>query len=280
MSTAIDFSDLEGDFDSEQGNAPAKDDSREKFPCVRCDGSGTATWGYTHVRSGPCNVCKGKGYFLSSPQQRLKAKLSRVKRADARAADVQTAKIGWITEHAEVCSFLSDNASWSSFAASLESAIEKYGSLTEKQLASATSMMAKCNAKRAAKDAAKPTIDLLAINGLFKTAQDNGAKKPAIVVGLLRLSLAPSHGNNAGFIYVKDDGEYAGKISGTGVFSAVRSARPEVTVELAELAENPSDAMVKHGRATGQCSCCGRKLTVQVSIDAGIGPICAENYGF
>lgn len=36
------------------------------------------------------------------------------------------------------------------------------------------------------------------------------------------------------------------------------------------------DAAVEYGRATGRCSVCGRTLTDPVSIEAGIGPICAE----
>jgi hypothetical protein len=37
---------------------------------------------------------------------------------------------------------------------------------------------------------------------------------------------------------------------------------------------------VAYGRATGSCSCCGRELTDPVSIEAGIGPICAGRFGF
>ena len=33
-------------------------------------------------------------------------------------------------------------------------------------------------------------------------------------------------------------------------------------------------------RLTGACSCCGRELTNQVSIDRGIGPICAVKFGW
>jgi hypothetical protein len=37
---------------------------------------------------------------------------------------------------------------------------------------------------------------------------------------------------------------------------------------------------VRYGRATGNCSCCGRELTDPASIAAGIGPVCAEKYGW
>jgi hypothetical protein len=37
---------------------------------------------------------------------------------------------------------------------------------------------------------------------------------------------------------------------------------------------------VAYGKRTGACSCCGRELTNGESIDRGIGPICAEKYGW
>ena len=33
-----------------------------------------------------------------------------------------------------------------------------------------------------------------------------------------------------------------------------------------------------YGRKTGRCMICGRELTKQESIDAGIGPICASGF--
>jgi hypothetical protein len=36
----------------------------------------------------------------------------------------------------------------------------------------------------------------------------------------------------------------------------------------------------KFGKKTGNCICCGRLLTVKASVEAGIGPVCAEKYGF
>jgi hypothetical protein len=38
------------------------------------------------------------------------------------------------------------------------------------------------------------------------------------------------------------------------------------------------DEAQAHGRETGSCCHCGRTLTNPTSIDAGIGPVCAENY--
>ena len=46
------------------------------------------------------------------------------------------------------------------------------------------------------------------------------------------------------------------------------------------IAENPRDAAIRYGQRTGSCACCGRALSNKQSIDLGIGPICAEKWGF
>ena len=53
------------------------------------------------------------------------------------------------------------------------------------------------------------------------------------------------------------------------------NTRPERVVELVEAIEaNPLEAAKAAGRASGRCSCCGRDLTDEGSIEMGIGPIC------
>lgn len=46
--------------------------------------------------------------------------------------------------------------------------------------------------------------------------------------------------------------------------------------ELIERIEaDPLKAAIEHGRATGRCCVCSRRLTNPASVDAGIGPICS-----
>tara|TARA_R110000868_G_scaffold403456_1_gene680773 strand:- start:11 stop:427 length:417 start_codon:yes stop_codon:yes gene_type:complete len=45
-------------------------------------------------------------------------------------------------------------------------------------------------------------------------------------------------------------------------------------------AEDPLAAAQLYGKHTGSCSCCGRELTREDSIAAGIGPICATKFGW
>jgi hypothetical protein len=96
------------------------------------------------------------------------------------------------------------------------------------------------------------------------------------------LSLAGANSRNAGAIYVKAgpafEDDYFGKVIG-GEFHKVRTAPESVTTALQALASDPLSSAVAYGRTTGTCACCGRELTKKESIDRGIGPICAENWG-
>lgn len=47
---------------------------------------------------------------------------------------------------------------------------------------------------------------------------------------------------------------------------------------LREFEANPLEAARKYGRLSGRCCSCGRDLTNEGSIEAGIGPICAQKF--
>lgn len=61
--------------------------------------------------------------------------------------------------------------------------------------------------------------------------------------------------------------------------SSLRSKRSQVEVAL-KIAENPNAAATKYGHEIGRCGICGRRLTRQESRDRGIGPVCAERFGW
>jgi hypothetical protein len=108
-------------------------------------------------------------------------------------------------------------------------------------------------------------------------------KRPKITfdmpeIGKLVLSLAPDNGRNAGFIYVKNNGEYQGKISPEGVFSPFNCAET-VKEYIKNFSADPAKIAMEYGRATGNCCFCARLLTDARSVTVGYGPICAENYG-
>lgn len=281
----IDFSDLE-DLNSFHSSEAV--DSREKHRCPHCAGTGKYQGVRVHQEKSECFSCKGRGYFFTSAEHRAKAKAARRAKADADRADKREAGIQQLTAALgeQGYHWLANAGSWSQFYGDLHSKALQYGSLSEKQLACVVSGWAKQQARdaeraaaKAAREANAPVIDLTRIRQLFNAAQESGLRKPALVIGSLRLSLAPVSGKNAGSLYVKDNGEYAGKIDGYGKFLAIREARAEVATELQTLAADPLAALTAHGHQTGQCSCCGRLLTNAESVQLGIGPICRAKWG-
>jgi len=162
--------------------------------------------------------------------------------------------------------------SGNSFAMSLLEQYQRKGSLSQKQWEAAERMIVKRNAP-------KPTIDVSAIEKMFAVALANGLKRPGFICGDIKLSLAIAPSVNAGAIYVKDRGEYAGKIV-NGAFSQVGMTRSDLAELIGTIAADPFGNAIAHGKETGQCACCGRTLSDPESVALGIGPICAKKWGF
>jgi hypothetical protein len=270
----IDFTDLETLEDLTPSTK-----TRETFPCLKCSGTGEYSGFRMHQAKTKCFACNGKGHFFTSESDRRKAKAGRTK---SKAKKANT----FIDNNKTICEWLEANKSWNNFAASLCSQIQMRGTLTENQLTAAKKMMDKTIATKAKrqqerKDATDnaPTISLTEITDLLATAKSNGNSKPRLHVADLVISEAPITGFNAGCLYVKFNGEYAGKITDAGKFMSTSDDKATVESQLLDVAKDPKEAIIKHGRITGQCGCCGRKLTNKASIELGIGPICAENWG-
>ena len=285
----IDFSDLEDDFDAIPTTSSTGLYAKTKqYPCGHCGGTGKYQGVRVYQERSDCFACRGKGFFLTSEADRRKAKLTRQAKADADRAKKREAGIEQLTAALgeQGYQWLANAGNWSQFYGGLHSKALQYGSLSDKQLACAVSGWAKQQARdaeraaaKAAREADAPVIDLTRIRELFDAALESGLAKPALVINGLRLSLAPANGKNAGSLYVKDSGDYAGKISPEGKFFAIREARAEIAQELQALAADPLAALTAHGHQTGQCSCCGRLLTNAESVRLGIGPICRGRWG-
>ena len=167
---------------------------------------------------------------------------------------------------------LKEVTSWNSFAESLVQQFNKRGTLSEKQTFAAVAMLAKIKVKKANRDEA-PEIDLSNIIAMFSKAHE-AIKTPKFRYDDLVISRAPDTGVNAGALYVKVTGEYAGKVKEGKWFGS-----QNILPKLQEIASNPLESAVAYGRKTGNCACCGRDLTRHDSIERGIGPICAERFG-
>ena len=120
-------------------------------------------------------------------------------------------------------------------------------------------------------DDAKASIDG-PFKSLFKPFTVAGLKKLKIRFGDLDLSRAPDHGINKGHLYVCYHGNYSGKVTPSGHYKG--SPRQEIVDRLEEVAADPIQAAIDHGRETGSCACCGRSLSDPLSVFIGVGPIC------
>jgi len=202
--------------------------------------------------------------------------------------------------NAAVAEWLEAKADSFDFAASLASAVMRFGDLTPGQKAAAM----KCVARDAERTAALPVVTFPNLRAAFDRLIAAGAKRYTATIGEIALSLASAGGRNPGAIYVKRSGDYMGKIVGES-FSGPH-ATPALLAELARIDADPQGAIRAEAErkaaliaanaerraaqaAAGEeqepelevpCGCCGILLTDPVSRARGIGPICAGKWGF
>lgn len=245
--------------------------------CPKCNGRGVfVSWSGRTL--GPCFNCKGKGSktFKTSSADRATARAQREERTEAkRAANLEAFK----AEHADAYAWLL--ADGSSFAASLLEGVAKFGALTDNQLAAVRRSMEKAAARKVeaeARVANAPAITVAKIEEAFAAARASGLKRLALNLAAFTFKPAGANSRNPGAIYVTGDA-YLGKIVG-GKFFGSRECTPEIEAAILAVAANPEAAAVAYGKQTGSCSCCGRELTDPVSVERGIGPICAQKWGW
>lgn len=297
MST-VDFTDMEMDLNAppvmkapltvdqsiekwnEKGSA-SKQGAIYEETCTDCRGTGRfVSWAGRTI--GNCFKCKGTGKmkFRTSPEQRAKQRESAAKLKMKKEVEKLEVKKLWIEENKAVVDFIQANRTWSEFYRSMDESIAQYGHLTANQLAAVERGMVK-QAERAAERAkvveAAPVVNALV--QAFAVAISNGLKKPKLTLWDLQLSLAPATGMNAGCIYIKHQGEYVGKVLPDGRFLPTHSC-PQVATDLvAKLGADVLEQAIASGKETGTCSCCGRHLENELSVELGIGPICRGKWG-
>lgn len=274
------------DFVNDLAQAPIvaaypKAAARPTFPCGQCAGSGKWVGGSNRYGNSNCIACKGKGYFLSSREDRAKAAFDRrANKNKALEAGVAAFKVAHPAMYEELKSAHSIGEG-NAFVLSLADQLFTRGGLTDNQTAAWYRGKAKLDvlkAEKAAAVAAAPLIDLGPIRAMFETAVGSGYKRPTYRAEGLVINRAPDSGSNPGALYVKtEDGDYKGKVVDVK-FHGVRGSEGVVDL-LAKIAVDPLAAALRYGQRTGTCACCGRKLTAHGSIDLGIGPICKEKFG-
>lgn len=276
-----DFNAFLDDLDNRPLESGRRIKPKQTYPCGQCAGTGMYQGVRIHQPKEKCFACRGTGYFTKSPEKRAAAKARR----EARKAKEKFAVIdAYEAKHPELVAFLREATKWSQFAIDLVANLSTGREPTERQEQAAYSMLAKHQQRneRIAQERkqAQVEVDLAPIRTMFETAVSNGYKRPCYRAEGLVINRAPDTGNNPGALYVKnEDGVYMGKILGT-TYSPNREGREGKAAELLmAIASDPLAAALRYGQRTGRCSCCGRELTKEASIEAGIGPVCATKWG-
>ena len=170
------------------------------------------------------------------------------------------------------------------FARSLWEASHNRG-LSEKQLAWAHKLA--MDYLERAKSPADDNTDKPDLSGLFaafQAAKDKGAKR--LTLRFDGVNVKPSRDLESLWVTSQTETEvgdygpkpkYLGKVTRSGIDSRLSDT---VRQTILAAANDPLSAAIRYGKVSGQCSCCGRELTDPRSIERGIGPICAEKFGW
>lgn len=255
--------------------------------CAKCRGTGQTRWGV-------CFRCKGAGgkVFKTAPEARAKARQSDMARKASREQDNLEA---FAAQHPERHAWLIAAASRDfRVAEDMIRKIRQYGELFESSLAAIDRFMAADEARkveRTARVSNAAAVDVSRIEAAFATAKAKAARpgQAGVMVKPLRLSangiairIRPgSDGSEwAGMLFVKtEDGLKLGHIKG-GRFVRRRECSDEQAAAVIAAASDPESAVLAYAKAYRSCGICGRGLLNDVSIARGIGPVCAEKFGF
>jgi len=258
--------------------------------CLSCNVRGRFI-SYAGCDCGPCFKCKGAGTqtFKTSPEQRAKSQASAAATRDRAAASAAEQANAWLAANPVEAEWLSQPVTGDfTFHADMLAALIKYGHLTERQEAAVRNAAAKSAARKAqwaaeklAREDGAAVLTLEKIRTGFESAL-RFLKRPKLRIADIQFSLAPSTGRNAGCIYVvrSSDDTYLGKITQEDKFITSRDCTAADSETVARVAADPAAAATAHGHQYGQCSCCGRELTNPESVARGIGPICADRWGW
>jgi hypothetical protein len=257
--------------------------------CGKCKGTGIYNLPSQYgVR---CFQCDGKKVltFKTSPEERAKAKAGALARKAKKAEKLAAAFAEFEAANPVVAAWWT--GSTFGFAIDMRTLMLTKGELTKGQLDAVVRCAEKFNAaklerqaKAAATVAAAPVVDVSSIHVAFGKALAKGIKNPKLKMysgsQSFTFSRAKDSSANAGAIYVKSEEDlYLGKVM-DGKFLKSWDCTAEAAAEVLKVLADPAQAAIAYGKEFGVCSACSRTLTDPVSIAAGIGPICAGNFGF
>lgn len=267
-------------------------------PCAACRGTGRWVGNY---RSGHCFKCKGTGKltFKSAPEAREKARASAARRKAEREVRrqeqaLQEAEL-WKTEYPTEHAWIMRNMESFPFARSMHDVLHSWGSLSENQMAAVRRCVAR-DAEKAARAservATAPKLDVSRIEAAFEEARKRAQRPGQMGVFTKPLRLAAPDGTGLqfrpgsagsqweGMLFVRtEDGKKLGHVK-NGVFSRKFDCTEAEQAAVVSAASDPEAAIIAYAKAYSRCGVCGRGLLNDVSIERGIGPICASRFGF
>jgi hypothetical protein len=269
-------------------------ETRFEEPCPKCRGTGQFI-GRNGYALGQCFACKGAGknIFRTSPEARAKNRATSNARKATREAEQRAERTAqaeaFKVARPDVWAWLQKTSPRFEFAASMTSALTTYGSLTANQLAAVGRCMAKDaerEQERKMREAAAPTVDVNKIEKAFATARAKAAKGRDNVaflrlrLGAFTFSDMPATERFEAAIMVKSvEGTKLARIAG-GKLHCRRECSDEQQAAILAAIADPFAAAKAYGYLWKSCACCGRELTNERSRKLGIGPVCAEKYGW
>lgn len=263
-------------------------------PCPKCGGSGLYDRGrVTQLGHAKCTKCMGRGRMVYS--QPASVRLANRQKAAARKGRKIAKKVeAFKAANPGMQEYLAERAVRWPFAADMLANIGQYGSLSDRQRDVILNAMARDEeraaarvAERAQQEANATVVDTAGIDRLkaaFDKAIAYSAEKglklaPRITIGGMTIKPAKATSKNPGALYVTGAGDaYFGKIA-DGRFYASRECSPERAVQVQAFLADPAEAAKVYGQTTGTCCICNATLISKWKFK-GIGPICAEKFGF
>jgi hypothetical protein len=113
------------------------------------------------------------------------------------------------------------------------------------------------------------------VNTMYNAVQNNVRKLQVRLPGITLSTV--NKGVNIGCVYVYENNQYVAKITTSGVLMG------NVSDDVKNLLEDANDNLLQlakiYGHESGSCSICGRTLNDPLSVQMGIGPICAKRFG-
>lgn len=251
----------------------------QEFKCPACRGTG-AFYGYSGRYVGPCFKCKGRKTIS-------KGQMAAIKGKETKRQNIET----WQEEHREEIAYMRKRADkGSTFYAGMLEKLQSYGTLFDSNIEAARRDMVKdaefYARKKAEREAARPKVDMTAVEALFAKAVENDHKKPIFRAAEITLSHAPATGRNPGALYVNETvagkgvhGEYLGKIVDGKFIAKWGTNEADTMAKLMLVAEDPGKEAIRYASKFSACGICGTPVVNPVSIRSVIGPICARKFG-